>query len=61
MGGVTYTERKDAGAAIIALCAGVKDYQKSTTVGEYLGMKLGVTFDMLNKKYCLSLKGGCQP
>ena len=57
VGGVAYTERKDAGAAIIAMCTVIKDYQKATIVGEYLGMKMEVTFDMLNKKYCLSLKG----
>ena len=57
VGGVTYTERKEAGAAIIALCTNMKDYHKPLEIGEYMGMKMEVSFDMLEKKYSLSLKG----
>lgn len=57
VGGVTYTERKEAGAAIIAMCTGMKDYHKPLEIGEYMGMKMEASFDMLEKKYTLSLKG----
>ncbi|MCR5129195.1 MAG: DEAD/DEAH box helicase family protein, partial [Lachnospiraceae bacterium] len=57
VGGMVFTERKEAGAAIIALCTNMKDYHKPLEIGEYMGMKMEVSFDMLEKKYSLSLKG----
>ncbi len=52
-----YTERKEAGAAIIAMCTNMKDYRKPLEIGEYMGMRMEAAFDMLDKKYILSLKG----
>ena len=57
VGGVMYAERKEAGAAIIAMCTNMKDYRKPLEIGEYMGMRMEAAFDMLDKKYTLSIKG----
>ena len=57
VGGVTYAERKEAGAALIAACKDMKQANKAVPVGEYLGMQMSVTFDSFDRKFTLSLKG----
>ena len=50
VGGVTYDERKEAGAALIAACKDMKQANKAVPVGEYLGMQMSVTFDSFDRK-----------
>ena len=45
VGGKPYTDKKEAGTAIIAMCKEIKGINASADVGEYLGFKLNVTFD----------------
>ena len=44
-GGKAYTDKKEAGTAIIAMCKEIKGINASADVGEYLGFKLNVTFE----------------
>nr|MCR5104996.1 DEAD/DEAH box helicase family protein [Eubacterium sp.] len=53
----TYTERKEAGAALIDMCKGMKSFHDSLQVGEYHGFKLSVSFDAFEKKFDLAIKG----
>ena len=57
VGGKPYTEKKEAGTAIIAMCKEIKGINASADVGEYLGFKLNVTFDSFNNKFVMNVKG----
>ena len=55
--GKTYEDRKEAGQAIIDVCKEMKQANVPVAVGEYLGMKMNVTFDSFTRKFTLNLKG----
>ena len=57
VGGKPYTDKKEAGTAIIAMCKEIKGINASADVGEYLGFKLNVTFDSFNNKFVMNVKG----
>ena len=57
IGGKAYTDKKEAGIAIIAMCKEIKGINASADVGEYLGFKLNVTFDSFNNKFVMNVKG----
>ena len=57
IGNTTYTERKDAGTALIEMCRGMKHANVPMGVGEYHGFKLSVSFDAFERKFDLSIKG----
>jgi hypothetical protein len=57
VGGKEYTDRKEAGTALIAMCKEIKGINANADVGEYLGFKMNVTFDSFNNKFVLNLKG----
>ncbi|MCR4745746.1 MAG: DEAD/DEAH box helicase family protein [Lachnospiraceae bacterium] len=55
--GKNYDDRKEAGAAIIAICKEMKQANVAVPVGEYLGMKMNVSFDSFSRKFSLNMKG----
>lgn len=55
--GKVYTERKEAGTAIIAACAGLKAVDKGGAIGSYAGFSLHVQFDSFSQQYRLNIKG----
>ena len=55
--GKTYEERRDAGAAIIAMCKEMKAFREPTEIGEYLGFKMSASFEPFTSKFKLTLKG----
>ena len=57
VGGKPYTDKKEAGTAIIAMCKEIKGINASADVGEYLGFKLNVTFDSFSNKFVMNVKG----
>ena len=57
VGGKPYTDKKEAGTAIIAMCKEIKGINASADVGEYLGFKLNATFDSFNNKFVMNVKG----
>ena len=57
VGGKPYTDKKEAGTAIMAMCKEIKGINASADVGEYLGFKLNVTFDSFNNKFVMNIKG----
>jgi hypothetical protein len=57
VGGKMYTEKKEAGAALIAMCREIKGINASADVGEYLGFKLNITFETFNNRFILNAKG----
>lgn len=59
IGGKVYTDRKEAGTALIAACAGLKAVRTSGRVGEFHGFTMTAEFDSFNQKYILTLKRQC--
>lgn len=59
MSGKVYTDRKEAGTALIAACSGLKTVQVSGTVGEFHGFSLSAAYDSFNQCYNLTIKGKC--
>ena len=57
IGGKAYTDKKEAGTAIIAMCKEIRGINASADVGEYLGFKLNVTFDSFSNKFVMNVKG----
>jgi uncharacterized membrane-anchored protein YhcB (DUF1043 family) len=55
--GKTYEDKKEAGTALIAMCKAMKEVNTPVAVGDYLGMKMSVTFDSFDRKFSLTLKG----
>ena len=55
--GKTYDDRKEAGIAIIAMCKEMKQVNTAVPIGEYMGMKMNVSFDSFTKTFTLNLKG----
>lgn len=55
--GKSYTERKEAGTALIAACQGIKGMNKEENVGEYLGFKMSAELDLFGNRYLLNLRG----
>ncbi len=52
--GIVYTERKEAGMALLAACAGARG-MKSVPVGEFQGFRLSVGFDGFNQRYLMTV------
>jgi len=55
--GKEYSDKKEAGTALIAICKESKDIDASVDVGEYLGFSLKVKFDAFYRKFVLNVKG----
>ena len=55
--GKVYTERKEAGAAIIEMCKQIKTAGMETRIGEYLGMPMSAEFLPFERTFWLTLKG----
>jgi len=56
IGGSSYGERKDAGAALIDACRGI-DVAGQFKVGSYRGFEMSVSFDIFHQEYKCHLKG----
>ena len=59
IGGKEFTDRKEAGTALIAACAGLKAVHTSGQVGEYAGFSMSAAFDGFTQSYILTLKRQC--
>jgi hypothetical protein len=57
VGNKVYTEKKEAGAALIEMCRSMKALSAPLDVGEYMGFKMTVSFEPFQRKFDLNLKG----
>ncbi len=55
--GKVYTDRKEAGTAIIAACAGLKAVNADGVIGEYAGFSMSAQFDSFSQLFRVTLKG----
>ena len=57
VGNKTYTEKKEAGTALVEMCKEMKTVNVPAIIGEYAGLKMAVSFDSFNHKFEMNLKG----
>lgn len=57
VGDKSYTDKKEAGTALVEMCKEMKKVNVPATVGEYAGFKMAVSFDSFNHKFVMNLKG----
>ena len=56
VGGQTYTDKKEAGAAIVSMCMTVKTVDKALDIGSYMGFNMRLEFQSFYKTFEVSLK-----
>ena len=59
VGNVLYEDKKEAGEALIAACAGLKTVSIGGKVGEYHGFTLSASYNMFSNAFELTIKGKC--
>ena len=59
IGNVAYTDKKEAGEAMIAACAGLKAVTTGGKVGEYHGFTLSASYNLFANSFELTIKGKC--
>ena len=57
VGNRIFTDKKEAGSAILAMCKGMDSLQQAVEIGAYAGMTMKISFDSFNRKFVMSLKG----
>ena len=57
VGNRIFTDKKEAGNAILAMCKGMDSLQQAVEIGAYAGMTMKISFDSFNRKFVMSLKG----
>lgn len=57
VGNKIYTDKKEAGTALIEMCKEMKSVNVPASVGEYAGFKMSVSFDAFNHRFDMTMKG----
>ena len=57
IGNRIYTDKKEAGAALIDMCRSAKQPNMAVTIGEYQGFRMKVSYDTFFSKFTINLKG----
>ena len=56
IGGKEFTEKKEAGAALLAVCKDIKTVDAAMDIGNYQGFNMRIQFDGWSKEFILSVK-----
>ena len=56
IGGKVFTEKKEAGAALLAVCKDIKAVDAAMDIGNYQGFNMRIQFDSWSKEFILSVK-----
>ena len=56
VGGKVFTEKKEAGAALLAVCKDIKSVDAAMDIGSYQGFNMRIQFDSWSKEFILSVK-----
>ena len=59
VGNVLYEDKREAGEALIAACAGLKAVSTGGKVGEYHGFTLSASYNLFSNAFELTVKGKC--
>lgn len=57
VGDKLYTDKKEAGTALVEMCKEIKSVDAPAVIGEYAGFKMAVSFDAFNHKFVMNIKG----
>ena len=57
VGDKLYTDKKEAGTALVEMCKEIKTVNAPAVIGEYAGFRMAVSFDAFNHKFVMNLKG----
>ena len=57
VGDTLYTDKKEAGTALVEMCKEIKTVNAPAVIGEYAGFKMTLSFDAFNHKFVMNLKG----
>ena len=57
VGDKLYTDKKEAGTALVEMCKEIKSVNAPAMIGEYAGFKMSVSFDSFNHKFVMNVKG----
>lgn len=57
IGNRVFTDKKEAGAALIDMCRSAKQPNMAVTIGEFQGFQMKVSFDSFFSKFTINLKG----
>jgi len=57
VGNKLYTDKKEAGTALVEMCKEIKSVNAPAVIGEYAGFKMAVSFDSFNHKFVMNIKG----
>ena len=59
VGGKLYTDKKEAGVALISAASGLKSVKSAGQIGEYHGFALSSEYNFLSNAYTMTIKGKC--
>lgn len=59
VGGKLYTDKKEAGVALISVASGLKSVKSAGQIGEYHGFALSSEYNFLSNTYTMTIKGKC--
>ena len=59
VGGKLYTDKKEAGVALISATSGLKSVKSAGQIGEYHGFALSSEYNFLSNTYTMTIKGKC--
>ena len=59
VGGKLYTDKKEAGVALISAASGLKSVKSAGQIGEYHGFALSSEYNFLSNTYTMTIKGKC--
>ena len=59
VGGKLYTDKKEAGVALLSAASGLKSVKSAGQIGEYHGFALSSEYNFLSNTYTMTLKGKC--
>lgn len=59
VGGKLYTDKKEAGLALVSAASGLKSVKSAGQIGEYHGFTLSTDYNFLSNTYTMTIKGKC--
>ena len=59
VGGKLYTDKKEAGVALISAASGLRSVKSAGQIGEYHGFALSSEYNFLSNTYTMTIKGKC--
>ena len=59
VGGKLYTDKKEAGVALISAASGLRSVKSAGQIGEYYGFALSSEYNFLSNTYTMTIKGKC--